>query len=166
MTVATTSLEDLMLIVTDEIRIDASLADSFTALLEQMGPHNEGPDGTAMPMTLEARRAVDRRRFAGPYDGPVPSIPAQGGPWLAPCVGVLFGSGQHHPTGKERVDEMDDCPNRCDGTQKVAITNQGGSCAKYHIDAVASPRVHPRGCHGVYHACRRARFSTERRCAS
>ena len=55
MTVATTPLEDLTLIVTDEIRINASLEDSFAALLEQMGPHNEGPDGTAMPMTLEAR---------------------------------------------------------------------------------------------------------------
>ena len=55
MTVATTQLEDLTLTVTDEIRIDASLEDSFGALLEQMGPHNEGPDGAAMPMTLEAR---------------------------------------------------------------------------------------------------------------
>ena len=55
MTVATTQLEDLTLSVTEEIRIDASLEDSFAALLEQMGPHNEGPDGTAMPMTLEAR---------------------------------------------------------------------------------------------------------------
>ena len=55
MTVATTPLEDLTLTVTNEIRIDASLEDSFAALLEQMGPHNEGPDGTAMPMTLEAR---------------------------------------------------------------------------------------------------------------
>ena len=55
MTVATTPLEDLTLTVTEEIRIDASLEDTFAALLEQMGPHNEGPDGTAMPMTLEAR---------------------------------------------------------------------------------------------------------------
>ena len=55
MTVATTQLEDLTLGVTEEIRIDASLEDSFAALLQQMGPHNEGPDGTAMPMTLETR---------------------------------------------------------------------------------------------------------------
>ena len=55
MTVATTPLEDLTLIVADEIRIEASLEDSFAALLEQMGPHHEGPEGTAMPMTLEAR---------------------------------------------------------------------------------------------------------------
>ena len=55
MTVATNPLEDLTLVVTEEIQIDASLEDSFAALLEQMGPHNEGPDGAAMPMTLEAR---------------------------------------------------------------------------------------------------------------
>ena len=55
MTAATTPLEDLALLVTEKIRIDASLEDSFAALLEQMGPYNEGPDGTAMPMTLEAR---------------------------------------------------------------------------------------------------------------
>ena len=54
MTVATTGLEELTLIVTDQIQIDASLEDSFGALLEQMGPHNESPDGAAMPMTLEA----------------------------------------------------------------------------------------------------------------
>jgi hypothetical protein len=54
MTVATTELEELTLIVTDQIQIDASLEDSFGALLEQMGPHNESPDGAAMPMTLEA----------------------------------------------------------------------------------------------------------------
>ena len=55
MTVATAQLEDLTLSVTEVVRIDASLEDSFAALLEQMGPHNEGPDGTPMPMTLEAR---------------------------------------------------------------------------------------------------------------
>ncbi len=55
MTVATTPIEDMTLVVTEEIRIDASVEDSFVALLEQMVPHNEGPDGTPMPMTLEDR---------------------------------------------------------------------------------------------------------------
>lgn len=55
MTTATTPLEDLTITITDDISIDASLEDSFAALLEQMGPCNEGPDGSAMPMTLEAR---------------------------------------------------------------------------------------------------------------
>ena len=55
MTVATPSLDDLTLSVTDEIQIGASLEDSFAALLHQMGPRNERPDGTPMPTTLEAR---------------------------------------------------------------------------------------------------------------
>ena len=45
----------MTLTVSEEIRIDASVEASFAALLEQMGPHNEAPDGTALPMTLEAR---------------------------------------------------------------------------------------------------------------
>ena len=69
MTVATTSLEDMTLVVTEEIRIDASVEDSFAALLEQMGPHNEGPDGTVMPMTLEARPGGRWFRDLGGDDG-------------------------------------------------------------------------------------------------
>ena len=55
MTVATTSIDDLTFSLTQEIRIDASPEDSFAALLEQMGPQNEAPDGTPLPMKLEAR---------------------------------------------------------------------------------------------------------------
>ena len=69
MTVATTPLEDMTLVVTEEIRIDASVEDSFAALLEQMGPHNEGPDGMAMPMTLEARPGGRWFRDLGGDDG-------------------------------------------------------------------------------------------------
>ncbi len=43
-----------LLSLKQEIRIDASLEDSFAALLEQMGPLNEGPDGSPLGMTLEA----------------------------------------------------------------------------------------------------------------
>ena len=55
MAVATTSLEDLVLDLTQDIQIDASLEECFAALLEQMGPRNEGPDGTPLPMTIEPR---------------------------------------------------------------------------------------------------------------
>ena len=51
----TTSLDDLTVTVAQEIRIEASIGDAFAALLDQMGPHNETPDGGAMPMKLEAR---------------------------------------------------------------------------------------------------------------
>ena len=69
MTVATTPLEDMTLVVTEEIRIDASVEDSFAALLEQMGPHNAGPDGMARPMTLEARPGGRWFRDLGGDDG-------------------------------------------------------------------------------------------------
>ena len=47
------SLEDLTLNITQEIRVNAPLHVTFEALLEQIGPHNEGAEGTAMPMKIE-----------------------------------------------------------------------------------------------------------------
>jgi uncharacterized protein YndB with AHSA1/START domain len=41
--------------VTHEVRVRAPLEATFKALLEQMGPANEGPDGQPLPMTIEAR---------------------------------------------------------------------------------------------------------------
>jgi hypothetical protein len=49
-----TRIEDLTLSVTEEIHVRASLDDTFAALLEQLGPHNEGPESGPMPMKLEA----------------------------------------------------------------------------------------------------------------
>ena len=46
-------LDDLTLTVTQEIRVKAPIDLTFASLLEQLGPYNETPDGTAMPMTLE-----------------------------------------------------------------------------------------------------------------
>ena len=48
------SIEDMTLNITQEIRVRAPLATTFAALLEQLGPGNEHPDGTPMPFTLEA----------------------------------------------------------------------------------------------------------------
>jgi hypothetical protein len=47
-------IDSLTLLVTQEIHVRASLEDTFAALLEQIGPGNETPDGQPMPMTLEA----------------------------------------------------------------------------------------------------------------
>jgi uncharacterized protein YndB with AHSA1/START domain len=49
------TIEDLTLNITQEIHVRASLEGTFEALLEQMGPSNTNPDGTAMPMTIEPR---------------------------------------------------------------------------------------------------------------
>jgi Activator of Hsp90 ATPase homolog 1-like protein len=47
------SIEDLTLNITQEIRVRASLEATFAALLEQLGPGSELPDGTPMRMKLE-----------------------------------------------------------------------------------------------------------------
>jgi len=45
-------IESLTLMVTQEIRVKASLKTTFEALLEQIGPENESPQGK-MPMEIE-----------------------------------------------------------------------------------------------------------------
>ena len=46
-------IESLTLTVSQEIHVRASLEQTFEALLEQLGPENENPEGK-MPMKLEA----------------------------------------------------------------------------------------------------------------
>ena len=46
-------IEDLTLNITEEISVRASLDATFAALLEQLGPYNEGPNVGPMPMKLE-----------------------------------------------------------------------------------------------------------------
>jgi len=53
MTVATSVLEDLTLTIIQEIRVKASMETTFAALVEQLGPYNEKPDGDPLPMVLE-----------------------------------------------------------------------------------------------------------------
>jgi len=48
------TMEDLTLSVTKEIQVKAPLEATFAALLEQLGPQSDMPDGTPMPMKLEA----------------------------------------------------------------------------------------------------------------
>jgi hypothetical protein len=49
------TVENLTLNITEEIHVQASLDATFEALLEQMGPANETPEGQPLPMTIEAR---------------------------------------------------------------------------------------------------------------
>jgi hypothetical protein len=53
MTLTLPGIESLSLSVSEEIRVRASLDATFTALLEQLGPYSEHPDGTPMAMKLE-----------------------------------------------------------------------------------------------------------------
>jgi hypothetical protein len=46
-------IENLTLNLTEEIRVHATLEATFAALLEQLGPANDTPDGKPMPMKIE-----------------------------------------------------------------------------------------------------------------
>jgi Activator of Hsp90 ATPase homolog 1-like protein len=46
-------LENLTLKVEQEIRVRAALKETFAALLEELGPSNQRPDGTPMNMKIE-----------------------------------------------------------------------------------------------------------------
>lgn len=47
-------MENLTLMLTHETQVRASLETTFAALLEQLGPENDTPDGKKMPMKIEA----------------------------------------------------------------------------------------------------------------
>jgi hypothetical protein len=53
MTQTMTTQENLTLNLTEEIHVRATMAATFDALLVQMGPENEAPDGKSLSMTLE-----------------------------------------------------------------------------------------------------------------
>ena len=46
-------IESLTLLVTKETHVEASLEDTFEALLEELGPQGTRPDGTPMDMKIE-----------------------------------------------------------------------------------------------------------------
>jgi uncharacterized protein YndB with AHSA1/START domain len=54
MTALAAAIEPLSLDITEELRIRAPIATVFAAILEEIGPANEGEAGTPMPMVLEA----------------------------------------------------------------------------------------------------------------
>ena len=51
--IASTSVENLTLEIKQEIHVRASLETTFAALLEQLGPGNETPDGQSLSMKIE-----------------------------------------------------------------------------------------------------------------
>jgi hypothetical protein len=53
MTNAQLGIENLSLNITQEIQVNAPLEQTFDALLEQIGPENDTPEGTALPMKIE-----------------------------------------------------------------------------------------------------------------
>jgi Activator of Hsp90 ATPase homolog 1-like protein len=87
------SIEDLTLTITLEMRVHASLDATFAALLEQVGPGNETPEGKPLPLTLEpwpgGRWFRDLGDKEGHFWGHVQAIKR---PTLLEISGPLFAS--------------------------------------------------------------------------
>ena len=85
-------LENLTLNITQEIFVDAPLDVTFDALLEQLGPGNENPEGQPVPFKLEAWPGGRWFRDLGDNNGHfwanVQAIKRPGG--LLELVGPLF----------------------------------------------------------------------------
>jgi uncharacterized protein YndB with AHSA1/START domain len=89
----TSVAEDMTLKITQEIHVRAPLEATFEALLEQMGTHNEKPDGSAMPMTIEAWPGGRWYRDLGGNDGHFwGHVQAIKRPTLLEISGPLFAS--------------------------------------------------------------------------
>ncbi len=108
MSLTTTSLDNLTLNIVEEIQVGASLEATFAALLEQMGPGNQSPDGKPMPMTIEAwpggRWFRDLGNGSGHFWGHVQAIKS---PTLLEITGPLFMSSPVVSNVQYRLKEND-----------------------------------------------------------
>ena len=87
------STEDLMLNISQEIHVKASLEKTFESVLDQLGPYNETPDGKSLQMKLEpwpgGRWYRDLGDSNGHFWGNVQAIKR---PTLLEITGPLFAS--------------------------------------------------------------------------
>jgi len=101
-------IESLTLNVTRDIHVQASLEDTFEALLEQMGPQNNTPEGVAMPMKIEpwpgGRWYRDLGDNNGHFWGNVQAIKR---PTLLEITGPLFMSYGAISNVQYRLSEVD-----------------------------------------------------------
>jgi hypothetical protein len=89
-TTETTGIENLTLTITQEIHVRAPLDVTFAALLEQLGPGNESPEGP-MPMKIEAWPGGRWFRDLGDGNGHFwGSVQAIKRPTLLEITGPLF----------------------------------------------------------------------------
>jgi hypothetical protein len=93
MTTSIKSVDDLLLNITQEIHVKAPLSKTFDAILDQLGPYNETPDGSPLSMKLEpwpgGRWFRDLGNSNGHYWATVQAIKR---PTLLEFTGPLFAS--------------------------------------------------------------------------
>jgi hypothetical protein len=87
------TLENLTLTINQEIQVHASLDATFAALLEQLGPGNETPDGKSLNMKIEAWPGGRWYRDLGDGNGHFwANVQAIKRPTLLEFAGPLFAS--------------------------------------------------------------------------
>ena len=105
---APTSIEDMTLNIEQEIHVNAPLEDTFAALLEQIGPQNETPDGKPMPMKIEPWPGGRWYRDLGGDNGHLwAHVQAIKRPTLLEFAGPLFASFPFSSNVQYRLSEVD-----------------------------------------------------------
>jgi len=103
-----TRIEDLTLNVTEEIHVRAPLETTFAALLEQLGPQSDTPEGKPMPLKIEpwpgGRWYRDLGDNNGHFWGVVQAIKR---PTLLEITGPLFMSYPVVSNVQYRLSEVD-----------------------------------------------------------
>jgi uncharacterized protein YndB with AHSA1/START domain len=109
MTTATDqTLENLILTINQEIRVQAPLDVTFAALLEQLGPGNETPEGKPLSMKIEPWPGGRWYRDMGDENGHLwGHVKAIMRPKLLEFVGPLFASFPFVSNVQYRLSEVD-----------------------------------------------------------
>jgi hypothetical protein len=85
------AVEDLVLTITEEMEVRASLEDTFDSILEQLGPGAQTPDGQPMNLTIEPWAGGRWFRDLGNGDGHFwGNVQAIKRPTLVEFCGPLF----------------------------------------------------------------------------
>ena len=102
------SLENLTLTINQEIHVQAPLDVTFAALLEQLGPGNETPDGKSLSMKIEPWPGGRWYRDMGDGNGHFwANVKAIMRPTLLEFVGPLFASFPMLSNVQYRLSEAD-----------------------------------------------------------
>ena len=125
------TLENLTLTINQEIHVQAPLDITFAALLEQLGPGNETPDGKSLNMKIEAWPGGRWYRDLGDNNGHLwAHVQAIKRPTLLEFAGPLFASYPFVSNVQYRLTEAD-------GGTKIAFRHSAlGFIQDDHRDGV------------------------------
>jgi uncharacterized protein YndB with AHSA1/START domain len=102
------SIENLTLNISQEVHVKATLAVTFEALLEQIGPANSTPDGRPLPMKIELWPGGRWYRDLGDDNGHLwGHVQAIKRPTLLEFAGPLFASYPFVSNVQYRLTEVD-----------------------------------------------------------